>query len=92
MAKAIALGARLCGAALPIYRAYREGGIDSAVALIDEFSDGLKVAMLLTGSRTLADLSRQPLVVGERLKAWIAAAQPQRPAAPDDKDGHHNAE
>ena len=92
MAKAIALGARLCGAALPIYRAYREGGIDSAVALIDEFSDGLKVAMLLTGSRTLADLSRQPLVVGERLKAWIAAVQPQRPAAPDDKDGHHNAE
>jgi isopentenyl-diphosphate delta-isomerase len=80
MGKAIALGARLCGAALPIYRAYRQGGIDGAVALIDEFSDGLKTAMLLTGSRTLADLSRQPLVVGERLKAWIAAVQPAGPS------------
>lgn len=75
MAKAIALGARLCGAALPIYRAYRTAGIDGAMTLIDEFIDGITAAMLLTGSRTIADLAQQPLVVGERLKAWIAAAQ-----------------
>ncbi len=84
MAKAIALGARLCGAALPIYRAYRAGGTGAAVALIDEFCDGLAGAMLLTGSRTLADLARQPLVVGERLKAWVAAVAPARPARADD--------
>jgi hypothetical protein len=61
------------------------------VALINEFSDGLKAAMLLTGSRTLADLSRQPLVVGERLKTWIAAVQPDRPAARHNKDDDDNA-
>ena len=49
MAKSIALGARLCGAALPIYRAYRDTGIDGAITLIHELMDGLKTAMLLTG-------------------------------------------
>jgi isopentenyl-diphosphate delta-isomerase len=74
MAKALALGARLCGAALPVYRAYREGGIDGAMSLLDEFRDGLRAAMLLTGSRTIEDLSGQPLVLGDRLKAWMSAA------------------
>lgn len=77
MAKAIALGARLCGAALPMYRAYRTGGSAAAIDLIHELMDGLKTAMLLTGSRTLADLSQQPIVLGERLKAWIDASQPR---------------
>lgn len=75
VAKAIALGARIGGAALPIYRAYRQDGIDGALRFVHELIDGLKTAMLLTGSRTLADLGRQPLVFGERLKAWIAAGQ-----------------
>jgi isopentenyl-diphosphate delta-isomerase len=74
MAKAIALGAALCGAALPVYRAYRSGGTQAAVALVERLVDGLKTAMLLTGSRTLADLGRQPLVLGERLRAWVRAA------------------
>lgn len=73
VAKAIALGARLCGAALPVYRAYRQAGIDGALSFIHELTEGLKTAMLLTGSRTLADLRRQPLVLGERLKAWLHA-------------------
>ena len=86
MAKAIALGARLCGAALPIYRAYRESGIDGAVTLINEFSDGLKAAMLLTGHDDRPDLSHQPLVMGERLKAWIAAVNIRQQQT--DGDGH----
>lgn len=80
MAKAIALGARLCGAALPIYRAYREDGTDAAIDLIHELTDGLRTAMLLTGSRTLTDLAQQPVVLGDRLKAWIDATHPQRSA------------
>jgi isopentenyl-diphosphate delta-isomerase len=78
MAKAIALGARLCGAALPIYRAYRDGGTQAAVDLIHQLTDGLRTAMLLTGSRTLTDLAQQPIVLGARLKAWIDATYPQR--------------
>jgi isopentenyl-diphosphate Delta-isomerase len=73
VAKAIALGASLCGAALPIYRAYREGGVAAATALVGELVDGLKVAMLLTGARTLADLARQPVLLGESLQAWVRA-------------------
>ena len=79
IAKSIALGARLCGAALPVYRAYRAGGAEGAMSFIDELMNGLRTAMLLTGSRTLADLERQPVVLGERLKEWVSAALP-RPA------------
>jgi isopentenyl-diphosphate Delta-isomerase len=75
MAKAIALGARLCGAALPVYRAYRTGGVAAALAWVEDLVAGLKTAMLLTGSRTLTDLARQPLVLGARLLAWVAASR-----------------
>jgi len=73
VAKAIALGARLCGAALPIYRAYRAGGIAAATRFIDELVEGLKAAMLLTGARTIAELASQPVVRGDRLRAWTDA-------------------
>lgn len=74
IAKAIALGARLCGVALPVFRAYREGGIDGALDFINALVEGLRAAMLLTGSRTLADLQKQPLVCGPRITAWVEAA------------------
>ncbi len=74
VAKAIALGARLCGTALPIYRAYRDGGIAAATALIDHFVEGLKTAMLLTGTRSLAELGRQPIMLGAQLRAWTQTA------------------
>ncbi|HUI25668.1 MAG TPA: type 2 isopentenyl-diphosphate Delta-isomerase [Candidatus Kryptonia bacterium] len=73
IAKAIALGARVGGAALPVFRAYRARGVDGALGFVDELVSGLKTAMLLTGCRTLADLRRQPLVLGERIKTWLAA-------------------
>jgi isopentenyl-diphosphate delta-isomerase len=77
MAKAIALGARLCGAALPIYRAYRSGGIEGATALVDRLVGELKAAMLLTGAATIPDLAAQPVLLGDRLKAWIAVGDVQ---------------
>ena len=73
MAKAIALGARLCGVALPVFRAYREGGIDGALDFINGLVEGLRTAMLLTGSRTLPALARQRLVLGARIGAWLEA-------------------
>ena len=75
MAKAIALGARLCGAALPIYRAYRAGGITAAETLVEQLVEGLKAAMLLTGAGSLAQLARQPVVLGGRVQAWVGAAR-----------------
>jgi isopentenyl-diphosphate delta-isomerase len=74
MAKAIALGARLCGVALPVYRAYREAGIDGALDFVQGLVEGLRGAMLLTGSRTLAELASRRLVLGPRIRAWVEAA------------------
>jgi isopentenyl-diphosphate delta-isomerase len=69
-ARALALGADLCGFALPVFRAYRQGGLDGADAFLNELREGLRVAMVLTGSRDLAHLRRTPIVLGPRLSAW----------------------
>jgi len=76
-AKAIALGAHLVGFALPVYQAYREGGAAAARAFVDGLIAGLRMAMLLTGSRTLGDLRRRPAILGPALLRW----QPKAPAA-----------
>ncbi len=70
-AKALALGATICGFALPVFRAYRSGGLEGAAAFLEQTIEGLRVAMVLTGSRTLDDLRRQRIVIGPRLERWI---------------------
>jgi isopentenyl-diphosphate delta-isomerase len=70
-AKALALGAEICGFALPVFRAYRNGGLDAAADFLEQAIEGLRVAMVLTGSRTLDDLRRQRVVIGPRLERWI---------------------
>ena len=75
-ARALALGANLAGVALPVYRAYQEGGVDGARSLLRSLVHELRVAMLLTGSRSVQDLKRAQVVLGEDLRAW--APRPQR--------------
>ncbi len=71
VAKAIALGARVAGVALPVYRAYREGGEEAAGRFIDGLVTGLRTAMVLTGSRDLDALGHVPVVLGSRLREWV---------------------
>lgn len=71
VAKAVALGARVAGVALPVFRAYRAGGSDAAVAFIEELVAGLRTAMVLTGARDLTALAATPLVLGSRLRDWM---------------------
>ena len=66
-----ALGARAAGVALPVFRAYREGGLVAAGRFVDRLVDGLRTAMVLTGSRDLEALGRTPLVLGRRLRDWL---------------------
>ena len=73
VAKAIAIGATVAGVALPVFRAYREGGVDAARSYIDGLVAGLRTAMLLTGARDLPALRAVPVVVGPRLQAWAVA-------------------
>ncbi len=71
VAKTVALGARAAGVALPVFRAYREGGVAAAARFLERLVDGLRTAMVLTGSRDLEALSRAPLVLGRRLRDWL---------------------
>jgi isopentenyl-diphosphate delta-isomerase len=73
IAKAIALGARAAGIALPVLRAYQGGGVAGAKEFVDRLVRGLRTAMLLTGSRDLDALGRAPVVLGSRLREWVLA-------------------
>jgi len=73
VAKAVALGARVAGVALPVFRAYRAGGVDGAIAFIEELMTGLRTAMVLTGTRDLGALAQTPLVLGSRLRDWMSS-------------------
>ena len=64
--------------ALPVYQAYRAGGVAGARSFLRGLVDGLRAAMLLTGSRRLADLRRAPVVLGPRLRAWNEVNGPGR--------------
>ncbi|VVB59369.1 Isopentenyl-diphosphate delta-isomerase [uncultured archaeon] len=69
MAKAIALGADLCGAALPFLKAATIS--DKAVEeKLNEFITQLKIAMMLTGSRNIAELKKAKYVLSGFVKEW----------------------
>ena len=68
--RAMVLGASLCGVALPVFCAWRDGGIGGASDFVAEIVEGLRVAMVLTGSRDVEALRQAPIVVGARLAAW----------------------
>ena len=62
MAKAIAMGADLCGAALPFLKSYSKYGMEGVVTLIRQCKEAYKTALLLTGCQnTKALQTRKPL-------------------------------
>lgn len=75
VAKVLALGARLAGVALPVFRAYREGGLAAARTFVERLVTELRTAMVLTGSRNLDALGRVPTVLGPELRAWVLAEE-----------------
>ena len=73
VAKVLALGADVAGTALPIFRAQQAGGLEGADAALRVILEGLRQALVLTGSRSSAELRRRPLVLTGELKDWLAA-------------------
>ena len=63
VAKAIAFGGDLAGAARLMLQELEAGGTKALLAKIDGWEMELKGAMFLTGSRTIADLQAQQLVL-----------------------------
>ncbi len=76
-AKAMALGARMVGVASPVIRAWFQGGEGLVERYLSRLLDGLKTAMVLTGCRTLQDLSRAPRVLSGPLAEWARARAEQ---------------
>lgn len=70
-AKALRLGADLCGFAQPVLRAAFEGGYEGVVHYLRRVIEGLKRALFLTGSKNLAELRHAPVVVKGELREWI---------------------
>ncbi len=70
VARAIALGASAAGTAGGVLRAAATGYEETRHEL-ELFVHELKVAMFLTGSRTVADLQRAPYVVTGESRAWL---------------------
>lgn len=78
VARALALGARVAGLALPFLRAWAAGGADAVLDVGERLSEGLRTVMALTGARRVADLRRVPRVLGPELGRWIAQEAPER--------------
>jgi len=72
LARALALGARIGGMAAPVIRAWFTGGQPAVRQLLGGVLQGLRVAMTLTGSRTLAELRAAPRVLLGPLAEWAA--------------------
>jgi isopentenyl-diphosphate delta-isomerase len=63
VAKSLAFGAHLAGSARPLLTALERGGTKGLRAVVDRWDMELRGVMFLTGSRTIADLQEQQLVL-----------------------------
>jgi isopentenyl-diphosphate Delta-isomerase len=70
MAKSIALGADLCGMALPFLRILKEKGKQGVEEFIDKLQLELRTAMILTGARNVAELKKSKYVLTGKTKEW----------------------
>lgn len=78
VARAIALGATAGGLARPFLMAWNDGGRDAASAAAAQVIAEVRMACLLTGSRTPAELRQRPIVIGGRLERWVPKDAPLR--------------
>lgn len=76
VARALALGARCGGIARPLLQAWDAGGRDGARSEAAAVVDEIRLALLLTGSRTPAALRERPVVLGPDLLRWVPADSP----------------
>lgn len=72
-ARAIALGATCAGMARPFLQARARGGVEALDAAVAQVIEELRLAHLLAGARTPAELQARPVLVGRRLARWVPA-------------------
>jgi isopentenyl-diphosphate Delta-isomerase len=72
--RALALGARAAGMALPFLRAYERGGANAVAAFCEELTEGVRALLLLSGAAHPEQLADAPRALGPRLRAWLDVA------------------
>jgi isopentenyl-diphosphate delta-isomerase len=70
-AKALALGAKAVGMALPLLRAYVSGGVEAVETYLQAFCAELRVATMLCGCARVAELEPRHAVIGGHLRKWL---------------------
>ncbi|MBC7326360.1 MAG: alpha-hydroxy-acid oxidizing protein, partial [Moorella sp. (in: Bacteria)] len=70
-ARALALGAKIAGAAGHFLKIFMEQGEEALVKEILGWQEDLKRICLLTGCATPAELAAKPLVITGKTKAWL---------------------
>jgi isopentenyl-diphosphate delta-isomerase len=68
--RALALGARAAGLALPFLRAFANGGESAVLESAERLAESVRAVMALTGARRVDDLPRVPRVLGPDLARW----------------------
>jgi isopentenyl-diphosphate delta-isomerase len=83
VAKSLALGAELAGLALPFARRVAAGGAEAVVAYLEELEQVLRAVMVLTGSRTLAELRQGKIWFTAEFAAAVESLRAARGAGAD---------
>ena len=76
LAKALALGSTAGGVARPFLMAWNDGGQKQAKSAALQLLNELRLACLLTGSKTPRDLQQCPIIVHAELRDWIPEKSP----------------
>ena len=71
LAKALALGAKAVGVALPVLRAYVNGGVGGVETFLNAMFDELRVTLMLCGCSSVDELTYDRVVIGGRLLEWV---------------------
>jgi isopentenyl-diphosphate delta-isomerase len=71
MAKAVALGADVCGIALPFLKILADAGIEGVERFVEELKREFRYALFLTGSKNVVELKQKTLILGGNVKNWL---------------------
>jgi isopentenyl-diphosphate delta-isomerase len=72
IAKSLALGAAMAGVALPLVAAAKAGP-DQVQGLLETYVEELKATMFLTGSQSIGDLKKAPVVITGKTREYLEA-------------------
>jgi len=70
IAKSIALGAKICGIALPFLKIYKKEGEEGILKYVEELENELKKVMFLVGARNLRELKNCRYILRGVTKNW----------------------